>query len=113
MQTGETINEEIEEEWDEFTIHEHEAAQRAGKDPSSRSRICCRRKCLMGPAGTKSPLVTNILHFMIIGFNVAAIPYTLDYSWTWLASINIAFGCLANIFMWCVMCSDPGIQSRN
>ena len=67
----------------------------------------------MGPAGTKSPLITNILNFMIIGFNIAAIPYTLDYSWTWLVSINVAFGCLANIFMWCVMFSDPGIQSRS
>ena len=90
-------------------MEENELAQAQGADPTSRSRIVCKGKCLMGPAGTKSPLVTNIINFIMIGFNVLAIPYTLEGAWTWLVSINIAFGCRAQLFMWCVMCSDPGI----
>lgn len=67
----------------------------------------------MGPPGSKSPYVTNLINFIMIGFNIAAMTYTLKNSWTWLIAINLTLGCLTSIFMWCVMFSDPGIQSRN
>ena len=58
------------------------------------SRIVCFNKCLMGPAGSKSPIVTNMINFLMIGLNIATLNMMLDDGWIWLISINIAIGCL-------------------
>ena len=51
---------------------------------------------------------------IMIGFNVLTISYTLRGEWfSWLVAFNIVLGCLVQVLMWCVMCSDPGIINRN
>ena len=67
----------------------------------------------MGPEGSNSPIVTNVINLIMIGLNILCLGYTLKGSWIWLISINIVIGCMTSIFMWCVMFSDPGIQNRN
>ena len=93
---------------------EVEMAMQRRKDPSSMSRICCWKKCIMGPKkSSTSPKVANLINIIMIAFNIVTLCYTLKGMWQWLVIINIIIGCLASVLMWCVMCSDPGIINRN
>ena len=100
--------------WVDFGVMELEMAAQNKKDMSSKSRIKCNKRCLLGPQSkSNSAIITNILNFAMIGFNVAALTYGLKGTWTWLICINLVFGLLAQLCMFCVMCSDPGIISRD
>ena len=67
----------------------------------------------MGPKRTSTqPKVTNVINSVMIALNIVTITYAMAGMWTWLVSINIAFGCITQMLIWCVMCSDPGIVNR-
>ena len=49
----------------------------------------------MGPKRTSTqPKVTNLINSMMIALNIVTISYAMSGMWTWLVSINIAFGCI-------------------
>ena len=85
----------INEEWSEFSDDELEDGFGQGYDPATKSRIICFNKCLVGPAGSNSPIVTSIINIMMIGFNILTLAYTLRGSWYWAISLNIFIGMMA------------------
>mgnify|MGYP007058518994 CR=1 FL=1 len=92
---------------------ELEEAMQRRKDPRSFSQILCCKLCLTGPSEKScSARVANVLHFMMIAFNVLTLFYTMNDKWTWLILLNIGLGCITSLLMWCVQCSDPGIINR-
>jgi len=94
---------------------ELEEAMRRRKDPRSNSQIICCKRCLVGPSEkSTSPKVANTVNLLMIGFNILSICYTLrGEELAWLVSLNIGLGLIAQMLMWCVQCSDPGIINRN
>lgn len=99
--------------WVEFDQLEVENAMSKGNDPRSWSRIICNGCCLLGPReSSTSPIVTNIINFAMISLNIAAMLYALHGMWNWLSWIAIALGCLTQVLIWFVQCSDPGILHR-
>ena len=48
----------------------------------------------------------------MISLNIAAMLYALHGMWNWLSWIAIALGCLTQVLIWFVQCSDPGILHR-
>ena len=86
--------------WEEFTIMEIEEAYAQRKDPSSNSRITCFKKCLAGPKERScSSKVANIVHFLVIMFNVLGAVKFSDEKWVWLVFLNILLGCLTWILI--------------
>ena len=109
-----SLEKDDDEDWVDFGVMELEEAKQRKKDPVSNSRICCWKKCLMGPKEkASSPMTANAVNFVMIAFNVLALSYTMHGEWIWLCSLNIGIGMISSMLMWCVMCSDPGISSRN
>ena len=91
-----------------------EEAKQRKKDPTSFSRIICCGKCLVGPKDKNGNIyVANIVNILMIALNITMVSYTLLWSYVWLTSINIGIGVIAQVLMWCVQCSDPGIINRN
>ena len=85
-----------ENEWVEFDMIELEEARARKKDPRSFSRICCFKKCVIGPVeNSKSPIVANTLNIIMIGFNVLTATYTMQDHWSWLIYVNILIGMIA------------------
>ena len=81
--------------WEEFDIMELETAKAQRKDPSSNSRITCFKKCLAGPKERScSSKVANIVHFIVIMFNVLGAVKFSDEKWIYLVFYNILLGCL-------------------
>ena len=100
--------------WVEFDQLEVENAMSKGNDPRSWSRIICNGCCLLGPKeSSTSPVVTNFINFAMIGLNIGAMLYALHGMWNWLSWIAIALGCLTQVLIWFVQCSDPGILHRD
>ena len=101
------------ESWVDFEAMEVEEARSRRKDPRSYSTIFCFNQCLTGPSEKATgPKVANAINMMMIGFNILAMTYTLKGQWVWLVSLNICFGIIAQMLMWCVQFSDPGVLSR-
>ena len=76
--TNFTVDESEEtDDFTEFSDGELEEGYGEGYDPATNSRIICFNKCLVGPAGAKSPVVTSCLNLMLIAFNILTLVYTL------------------------------------
>ena len=105
--------EEQEDTWQEFDIVELEEAKQRKKDPTSFSRVICFGKCLVGPKEKNGNVyVANIVNISMIAFNTVMLSYNLKERWIWLTILTIVIGCITQILMWCVQCSDPGIVNR-
>ena len=113
MQSDSQVEDE-DEQWVEFDVLELEEAKQRKKDPRSFSRIICCGKCLVGPEDKNgNTYVANIVNFVMLGFNIVMISYTMKDEYIWLTSLSLFVGCLTQMFMWFVQCSDPGIINRN
>lgn len=89
--------------WVEFDMVELEQAKRRRKDPRSFSEIFCFKKCLSGPSEkSTSPKIANAVNIIMLCFNILMASYGLDMTWQWLIYLNICFGLIAQVLMWCV-----------
>ena len=92
---------------------ELEEARSRRKDPRSFSEIFCFKQCVSGPREkSRSALVANLVNALMLAFNVLMLTYALKGCWVWFSYMNIGIGLVAQVLMWCVQCSDPGILSR-
>ena len=95
---------------------ELEEARARQKDPSSRTRKICGGLCILGSDDRQTtPIVACVLFAIavMITLMLTFIVYENLQRWQTLGYVTSAFSMLTLLLMFVVMCSDPGIQSRD
>ena len=109
-------NTSILEGFQEFDVLELEEARSRQHDPSSRSRRFCFGSCILGPQDKQAVPILSVTLFAVaclITILLTFIVYKKDPTWKQLGYSTTFFGLSTLILMFCVMCSDPGIQTRD
>jgi len=103
-------------DFEEFNVLELEEARSRQKDPSSRTRRICCKLCILGPSDQQgTPIIAiglTLIAAMLVHL-LTFIVYENAQAWQTLGFVTCGFSLTTLLLMFVVMCSDPGIQTRD